>query len=370
MTDAEPGPVVSDLPIAVVHDYLTQRGGAERVVLAMLDAFPYASALCALYEASTTYPEFAARDIKALPIDRIGFVRRHHRLSLPFMAPSFRSKRVEAPAVLCSSSGWAHGIKTSAPKVVYCHSPARWLYRPDGYLRHFGRVARTGLGVAKKRLIAWDREAMASADRILVNSTTIAAEVERVYGRDSEVVPPTSTLDAHGSDDAIDGLEPGFWLTVSRLLGYKRLDVLLDVARLRSSETFAIIGDGPHQEALVARAPRNVVFLGSVSDEQLRWAYRNTAALVSTSAEDFGLTPVEAASFGRPSVVPRARGYLDHVVEELSGIFHDGTVDGLDEGLTRARLFGWDTVAVRKHADQYHPSVFAARIVKIMEEVA
>jgi len=370
VTDATPRPVASDLPIAVVHDYLTQRGGAERVVLAMLDAFPEASALCALYEPSATYPEFARRDVQALPIDRIGVVRRHHRLSLPFLAPSFRCTRVDAPAVLCSSSGWAHGIKTSSPKVVYCHSPARWLYRPDGYLRHFGRVARAGLGVAKKRLIAWDREAMASADRILVNSTTIAAEVKGVYGRESEVVPPTSTLDPKGPDVPIEGLEPGFWMTVSRLLGYKRLDVLLAVARMRSDETFAIIGDGPHQAALVAGAPRNVVFVGSVSDEQLRWAYRNASGLVSTSEEDFGLTPVEAASFGRPSVGPRARGYLDHVVDELSGIFHDGTVDGLDEALARTQLFEWDPVAVRNHADQYHPSVFASRIVAIMEEVA
>jgi glycosyltransferase involved in cell wall biosynthesis len=369
MTDADRARVSCDLPIAIAHDYLTQRGGAERVVLALLAAFPDASTHVALYEPSATYPGFAGRDIRPLAIDRLGPVRRNHRLSLPLMAPAFSSRRVEAPAVLCSSSGWAHGIRTESPKVVYCHSPARWLYRHEGYLRHFGRAARVGLGVMRRRLIGWDQTAMASADRILVNSNTIAAEVREVYGRDSEVVPPASTLDPAGDAEPVPGLASGFWLTVSRLLGYKRLDVLLAVARRRPDERFAIVGDGPLGGELADVSPSNVTWLGSVTDQQLRWLYANCSALVGTSEEDFGLTPVEAAGFGRPAVVPRARGYLDHVVEGRTGIFHDGTAGGLDDALGAVLEERWDEAALCDHAERYHPGVFSARVIDIIEDL-
>ena len=358
----------SSVPIAISHDYLTQRGGAERVVLALLAAFPQAVTHCALYEPSRTYPEFEAHDVRPLIIDRVALIRRNHRLGLPITAPAFRARRVDAPAVLCSSSGWSHGIRTTAPKVVYCHSPARWLYRPDGYLRHFGRAARTGLRVAKRQLVRWDQAAMRGADRILVNSSTIAREVRATYGRDSEVVPPASTIDPSGPQEPIPDLEPGFWLVVSRLLGYKRLDVILEVARRRPDETFVIVGEGPHGAVLRSGAPPNVRFLGAISDDRLRWAYSRCAALVGTSEEDFGLTPVEAASFGRPSVVPRARGYLDHVVEGATGLFHDGTVSGLCAMLDAVSASEWDAAVLSSHVAPYQPAVFARRMIDIMEE--
>ncbi len=357
------------LPVVLSHDYLTQRGGAERVVLAMLDALPSAPVHCALYDPQGTYPEFGRYDIRPLAIDRLAPLRRNHRLSLPLMAPAFRSRKVDAPVVLCSSSGWSHGIRTDGRKVVYCHSPARWLYRPDGYLRHFGLAARAGLGAARRVLVAWDREAMMSADRIVVNSSTIAAEVERVYGLQSVVVPPASTLSPDGAHRPSSELEPGFWLVVSRLLGYKRLDVLLEVARRRPGDCFALVGDGPHAKQLMVGSPANVVWLGGVGDDRLRWLYANCIALVGTSEEDFGLTPVEAAAFGAPSIVPRARGYLDHVVDGSTGVFHDGTPDGLDRALSIVATEQWDKSELEAHAARYHPALFADRMLEVVESV-
>lgn len=362
-------PTRSDAPIDLSHDYLTQRGGAERVVLAMQSAFPNAATHCALYEPDLTFPEFRGRDIRPLVLDRIGPIRRNHRLGLPLTAPAFRSRRVDAAAVLCSTSGWAHGIGCTGPKIVYCHSPARWLYRPDGYLRHFGRSARWGLSAARRLLERWDRAAMATADRILVNSTTIMDEVQHVYGRSSEVVPPTSTLDPAGGQQAVADLAPGFWLTVSRLLGYKRLDVLVETARHRSHEQFVVIGEGPHASALQAGAPGNVRWLGQVDDATLRWAYANSRGLVGTSEEDFGLTPLEAASFGTPSVVPKARGYLDHVVEGASGIFYDGSSNGLVAALDDLHDQKWPAARVTASVAEHQPAVFTRRIVEIVERV-
>src|SRR5436190_19462163 len=118
------------MDVALVHDYLTQRGGAERVVLAMMSAFPRAPLYTSLYEPETTYPDFRKADVRPLRINRIGLLRRNHRLALPLLAPAFSSLRVEADIVLCSTSGWAHGVHTGGKPVVYCHAPARWLSQP------------------------------------------------------------------------------------------------------------------------------------------------------------------------------------------------------------------------------------------------
>ena len=119
--------------VALVHDYVTQRGGAERVVLAMAAALPGAPLYTSLYEPASTYEEFGSIDIRTSPLDRVALLRRKHRLALPLLAATFSRMHVDADVVLCSSSGWAHGARTDGRKIVYCHSPAKWLYAPDRY---------------------------------------------------------------------------------------------------------------------------------------------------------------------------------------------------------------------------------------------
>ena len=123
------------MTVVLVHDYLTQRGGAERVVLSMTRAFPHAPLYTSLYDPRATFPEFGEIDVRTLPINRLPPLRRHHRAALPLLAPSFSSLRISADVVICSSSGWAHGARVEGRKIVYCHTPARWLYQSDRYLR-------------------------------------------------------------------------------------------------------------------------------------------------------------------------------------------------------------------------------------------
>ena len=117
--------------VAIAHDYLTQRGGAERVVLAMLRAFPGATVHTLLYDPEGTFPEFREAHVVTSPLNRLGPLRRDHRLALPLLAPSFSRLEIAADVVVCSSSGWSHGARVEGRKVVYCHTPARWLYQPD-----------------------------------------------------------------------------------------------------------------------------------------------------------------------------------------------------------------------------------------------
>jgi len=116
---------VSGLRVAIAHDYVTQRGGAERVVLALLRTFPQAALHTTLYEPATTYPEFADHEIHTSALNSVAAFRRDHRLALPLLAPAVSRMRIDADVVVASSSGWAHGIPTTGRRVVYCHTPAR-----------------------------------------------------------------------------------------------------------------------------------------------------------------------------------------------------------------------------------------------------
>ena len=127
--------VVNKRPrIAIAHDYLTQRGGAERVVLSMARAFPESPIYTTLYEPELTYPEFTDLDIRVSRLNAIGVLRRNHRLALPVLSLASSMINIDADIVVVSSSGWAHGFSTRGRKLVYCHSPARWLYQRETYL--------------------------------------------------------------------------------------------------------------------------------------------------------------------------------------------------------------------------------------------
>ncbi len=309
--------------VALVHDYLTQRGGAERVVLAMTRAFPEAPLYTSLYDPAGTFPEFADVDVRPLPLNGIGVLRRRHRLALPLLAPAFSRLRVAADVTLCSSSGWAHGARVDGRKVVYCHAPARWLYQTDRYLRGRPAVVRAVAGGIRRPLARWDRAAAASADRYLANSTVVAERVRAAYGIDAEVVPPPPALTPAGRADLVPGVDRGFVLAVSRLLPYKNLDAVVRAFAELPDDRLVLVGRGPWEETLRGLAGPNVSILGGVTDEELRWLYGHSNGLVAASHEDFGLTPLEGATFGKPSAVLRWGGFLDTVVEGTTGVFFD-----------------------------------------------
>src|SRR5688572_8459830 len=120
--------------VALAHDYITQRGGAERVAAIMAEAFPRAPMYTTLYEPRTTFGEFATLDIRTSALNWLPLLRRDHRLALPVLAPVVSRMIVDADVLLASSSGWAHGIGCTGRKIIYCHAPARWLYQRDRYL--------------------------------------------------------------------------------------------------------------------------------------------------------------------------------------------------------------------------------------------
>jgi glycosyltransferase involved in cell wall biosynthesis len=361
--------VTSPDPVALVHDYLTQRGGAERVVLSLTGAYPAAPLHTSLYDPGGTFPDFAGLHVHTLPVDRIGLLRSHHRLALPLLAPAFSRLTIDAEVTICSSSGWAHGARVTGRKVVYCHTPARWLYQTDRYLEGSSRWSSAGLSALAPSLRRWDRRAAATAHRYLVNSTAVRRRVADLYGVDAEVVPPPVEVDPDGAGAEVAGLDPGFLLCVSRLLVYKNVEAVTAAFGLLPSERLVVVGSGPLAASIRASAPANVTLLGAVKDAELRWLYRACAGLVAASHEDFGLTPVEAAAFGRPTAALRWGGFLDTTVEGTTGVFFDRPEPQL---IARAveDLSGrqWNAEELRAHAGRYSVERFVRRIDEVVAD--
>jgi glycosyltransferase involved in cell wall biosynthesis len=356
--------------VAIVHDYLTQKGGAERVVLSLCRAFPDAPVYASLYDLATTFPEFRELDVRPLWLDRAAPLRQRHRLALPLLPLVFTTSRVDADVVVCSSSGWAHGIRTGGRKIVYCHSPAKWLYRRDDYLGlHPSPLAALGLRALDPFLRRFDRRAAASADTYLANSTFVAAQIREVYDIEAEVLWPPAGLGPQGPREPVAGLEPGYLLTVSRLLPYKNVAQVVEAFRRLPELSLVVVGDGPERDRLVASAPTNVRFVGEVGDASLRWLYANCAGLVAASREDFGLTPVEAAGFGKPTAALRFGGFLDTVVPDVTGVmFEPAASAGVAEAILRLLALPWDEKAICAHADAFSETRFAARIRQLAAE--
>ncbi len=358
--------------VAIVHDYLTQRGGAERVVLSMLKAFPDAPLYTSLYRPDMTFPEFAEADVRTLALDLLPPLRRNHRLALPLLAPAFSRLEVRADVTICSSSGWAHGARVRGRKVVYCYTPARWLYQGKRYLGERAQpAAGAALGALHPYLKRWDRRAAASADRYLTLSTAVSERIKEVYGRDAEILPPPLTIEANEPMEPVDGLAPGFFLCVSRLLPYKNVAQVCEAFSTLADERLAVAGDGPEASYLRARAPANVRLLGSVTDAQLRWLYASSFAAVAASYEDFGLTPLEAAAFGKPSAVLRWGGFLDTVREGSTGVlFNAPEAQEIRRAVAVLRSREWDAATIRAHAESYSESRFVERLREVVSEEA
>lgn len=351
--------------VAIVHDYLTQRGGAERVVLALLAAFPQARLVTSAYDPAGTFQELAAQDVETLLPRWLPLLHRDPRWMFALLPALFSRSRIDdADVVVCSSSGWAHGIATDAPKLVYCHTPARWLHAGGDYGIGQPLPVRAALRAARGPLRRWDVHAAATATAYVANSTTVAARIRRAYGYEADVIHPPVLIDANGPQRSIDAVEPPFFLTVSRGRGYKNTGAIEEASSLARRRVVVAGGDRPGRVG-------DCVRLGAVSDEELRWLYSTCEALVVVAHEDFGLTPIEAMAFGTPVIALRAGGYLDSVVEDVTGVFFDQPdAASVAASLAAFDRDDFDREAIRRHASSFSLDRFVHRIRAAVAAVA
>lgn len=285
--------------------------------------------------------------------------------------------RIPADIVLASSSGWAHGFRSTGRTIVYCHTPARWLYLSDQYLdRAKGSwLQRAGLGVLAPALTRWDHRAAARADRYLANASGVSERIRRVYGRNAPVVFPPQSVDTEAAREAVPevarlGGGGEYFLLVSRLLGYKNVANVVAAFRQTPERHLVIVGDGPMRQSLLADLPQNVRLLSGVSEARLRWLYSRCAALIAPAHEDLGLTVLEAAAWGKPTLALRAGGYLDTVIDGVTGrFFRAPTAEAIRHAVGRFRADAWDADVIRAHAAMFSERRFAAALRTQIREV-
>lgn len=345
--------------VALVHDFLSQCGGAERVVLELSRLFPEAPIFTSFYRPEGTFEEFSTRRVVPSFLQRV--VRsgnfRHYAPLYPRALSSFDLSSFEL--VVASSSAFGHRVEHPNCH-VYCHTPPRFLYRPASY----GRPA------WQRRLLVVGTEPMRRADRMsarakasyAANSLLTKRRIRAAYGIDSRVIHPPLAV-----AQSVTPLRPlpdrPSLLMVARLLPYKRVDLAIAVANA-TGLPLTVAGDGPDRERLAAMAGPTVRLLGRVPDEELPELFAASSLVLAPGIEDFGYGPVEAHWFGRPVVAVGAGGALETVTDGGDGVLVRGT-DPADwaRAVTDALDRPWSPDALRAAADPFTPARFRAAVL-------
>lgn len=347
--------------VALVHDYLNQRGGAERVVLALTELWPEAPLYTTLYRPDSTFDGFRTCHVRTSALDRVP-VDAAFRALFPLYPAAIRSLGViDADVVLSSSSGWAHAVRTSprALHAVYCYTPARWL--------HFHEPA---AGPALPAPVArafrrWDINASRRADLYIAVSDYVRDRIRTCYGRDAPVVYPPVEVERFTPKARGERL-----LVVCRMLARKRVDLLVDAAT-RAQLPLDVVGDGPALDDLRHRAGPSVVFHGELPDADVTELFESCRTLVQAGEEDFGLTLVEAQAAGKPVVALAAGGALETVEEGVSGAFFaESTPEALLVALRRCDSIGTAPEELRRRAERFSGAVFARTLTSVLNDAA
>lgn len=308
--------------VALVHDFLLDVRGAERVFAALCDLYPQADVFTAVYDERGTEGWFAHRDVNTSFLQRLRPTARTFRMLLALYPYAMEALDLSGyDVVVSSSSAWAHGVLVDPESVhvCYCHNPFRYAWNArDATLAGRGVASRTALAVVLKRWRMWDFVAAQRVDRYVANSETTRRRIGRYFDRDATVLhPPVETGRFAPVAEVGDA-----YAVLSELMAHKRIDVAVEAfTALRRPLT--VIGNGPDYRRLKRLAGPTVRFTGRVSDEEAAGLLARARALVVTATEEFGIAAVEAQAAGRPVIALRRGGARETVVEGQTGTFYD-----------------------------------------------
>ncbi len=360
---------------AIAHDYLIQMGGAERVVATMHQAWLRAPIHTSAVNRHTLWDEFADADIRTTWMQHLPLIthHRHFKKYFPLFPGAFRSLRpVEADAVWISCSTFAKYLPLApgVPSICYLHNTTRFLWQTEEYLS--GEVRSS---FARRLLEPWlrllrdqDRAATARHTVLVANSRNVQQRIARHYGLESEVIHPPVQISKFELSDQ----EEGYYLIVSRLLGYKRVDLAVRAfSSPGSSRRLIVVGDGPELPNLRALAGKNVTFAGRCSDAEIAQYYARCRAFILPGEEDFGITPLEAMACGKPVVAFGRGGACETVVEGQTGVFfQEASEEALLDALNRLESGSWDRRQIRAHALTFSPERFVTQTELLASRIA
>lgn len=358
------------MKVALVHDYLNQMGGAERVVLALHEMFPDAPLYTTIYDPKRVDPQFRRMDIRTTFMQHFPLIMSHHQPYLPFYPTAIETLDLRGyDLVLSSSSAFAKGVITrpETMHICYCHTPMRWCWNYAEYVERekLGKLSRAVLPFVITRMRLWDQATAARVDHFIANSPVSAERIRKYYRRDAIVIPPP--VDAQRFPFNLTTQPEDYFLSVGRLIPYKRVDLAIQACN-RLKLPLVIIGSGRYKEDLQKIAGPTIRFMGRLSDEEVLHYFTHCRAFLFPGEEDFGITPLEAQAAGRPVIAYGEGGALASVVEGVTGeFFREQTVENLAEKLASFDERDYDPRAIRNHALEFDLPRFRRRVLQFIE---
>ncbi|WP_339269573.1 glycosyltransferase [Paenibacillus sp. FSL K6-1330] len=358
-----------DLKIAIVHDYLNQMGGAERVVAVLHKMFPEAPIYTTIVDRNKLLPELQDAVIHTTWMQRIPGILNKFKLYFWLYPFSIRSINVKSyDLILSSSSAYAKGVRKGRQSlhVCYCYTPMRFVWDFDTYMESI-QVPRLVKRIAKwliYPLKRWDKNNSEHVDRLIAISTIVKERIKQCYGVNAPIIFPPVEVSRFSVKE---GVPEDYFLVVSRLVSYKKIDLAIE-ACTQSGKRLIVIGDGPDRKRLEQLAGDTITFLGRKSDEDVVRYMQNCKALIFPGIEDFGITPLEANACGRPIIAYYGGGALDTIIAEQTGLyFEEQSINSLVNTINRFDQYHWDPQYIRQHAEQFSEHVFIERMQSIIE---
>lgn len=362
------------MKVALVHDFLLRMGGAERVLKSLMELYPEAPVFTLLYDEKKTGSVFPKERIRTSSLQKFPrFLPGMHKFLFPFMPSAIEEFDFSGFDLVISSSGaYSHGIITNleTKHLCYYHSPMRyaWDYT-HAYLRDqkLGLIGELLASHALHKVRQWDFLASDRVDMALANSRTVQERIRKYYRKNSEVIyPPVETerFIPHAKHE-------GYFLIVSTLTAYKRIDLAIDLFN-KIGKKLVIIGDGPDMARLKRLAGPSIDFLGFKPDEVVKEYLENCRAFIFPGEEDFGIAPLEAMACGKPVLGYRKGGLTETLIEGKTGqFFEEATVESMEAGLTQLLINETEYSAeeIAKHASQFSEKAFKKAVKSAAERV-
>jgi glycosyltransferase involved in cell wall biosynthesis len=360
------------MKLALVHDWLNQIGGAEDVLAELVRMYPHSPIYTSLYAPDMMPAVYQTWDIRTLWSDKLPAIHTHHQPYLPIYPLAWGGLDLsEYDVILSNKSGFCHGFQWGNKlHICYCLAPTRYVWQLDSYIQRegLGRIAELGLQPLIALMKRWDYRAAQRVNEFIAISTDIQNRIREFYGRESVIIfPPVDTSRfVPVAPDSVDD----YFLVVSRLIPYKRIDLAVQAAT-RLGVKLKIGGKGRDLDKLKGMAGDTVEFLGYVSDDELPSLMAKCKAFIFPGLEDFGITPVQAQACGRPVIAFRGGGALDTVKAGVTGEFFDeASVDSLMRVMANFDATRYDSTVIRQHALQFETRVFESQLQAFISEKA
>ncbi|MFB8791780.1 MAG: glycosyltransferase [Potamolinea sp.] len=358
------------MKVALVHDYLTQPGGAERVFELLCKHYPNADIYTSLYDPQKTV-DLGDRLVHTTGLQKIPGATKYFRLMAPFYFPAFRALDLQDyDLIISSTTSFAKAVRKrpGAKHICFCHNVTRFLWDTQNYLREFRTYRKfyPFLEQIFKSLRKLDYTYAQEPDFYIANSSIVGQRIKRFYKKQAVVINyPIDSKKFTFSDNKQD-----FYFASARMISYKRIDVIVEAFNWLGWPLL-ISGNGPERELLESRAMKNIHFLGHISDAERSHLMSKARSVIVAALEDYGLVPVEANASGTPVIAYGAGGVLDTQIPGKTGVFfRRQTPEAIHSALVEASEIDWNYGKIRDHAlSKFSEDVFFEQVDRVIEEV-